>query len=93
MIGLLNDEDSGKRLGAVNALANVIDHPGAQIALAGAIGVEDRVTRFAAAVRMADSEKGRALLKNAAESGHSSDAAEVAALVLWGEEDTTGTAT
>lgn len=87
MISLLDSDDTEKRLGAVNALADIITHPGAQIALAGAMGADDRVTRFAAAVRLADSDEGQRLLRNAVSGDNASDAAEVAALVLWGERE------
>ncbi len=86
MVALLNDSDTNRRLAAVNALANIITHPGAQIALAGAIGVEDRITRFAAAARLVDSSEGRRILRTAARSEDGTDAAEVAAMVLWGFE-------
>lgn len=86
MVALLNDSDTNRRLAAVNALANIITHPGAQIALAGAIGVEDRITRFAAAARLVDSSEGRRILRTAARSEEGTDAAEVAAMVLWGFE-------
>ncbi len=86
MVSLLNDSDTNRRLAAVNALANIISHPGAQIALAGAIGVEDRITRFAAAARLVDSAEGRRILRTAAKSEQPNDAAEVAAMVLWGHE-------
>ena len=86
MVALLNDTDTNRRLAAVNALANIISHPGAQIALAGAIGVEDRITRFAAAARLVDSSEGRRILRTAARSEDGTDAAEVAAMVLWGHE-------
>ncbi len=86
MVSLLNDPDTNRRLAAINVLANIISHPGAQIALAGAIGVEDRITRFAAAARMVDSAEGRRILRAAARSESGSDAADVAAMVLWGHE-------
>ena len=62
LLGLLDDDSSQKRLAAVNALANTIHHPGAQIALAGALGADDRMTRFAAASRLVESEKGLSLI-------------------------------
>lgn len=83
LIEALDDPSSQRRLAAVNALANTIDHPGAQIALAGALTAPDRLTRFAAASRLAQTDAGRAILHRAAGNGESSDAASMAAEVLW----------
>lgn len=83
MTDLLHHNDQEHRLSAVRALSKVTDHPSAQIALLGALDSEDRVTRFAAAARLADSEEGRMVLRYYAEAGHGSDAGEAAALVLW----------
>lgn len=83
LIEALDDPSSQRRLAAVNALANTIDHPGAQIALAGALTAPDRMTRFAAASRLAQTDTGRSILHRAAASGESSDAASMAAEVLW----------
>ena len=83
LIEALDDPSSQRRLAAVNALANTIEHPGAQIALAGALTAPDRMTRFAAASRLAQTDAGRAILHRAAASGESSDAASMASEVLW----------
>jgi len=83
LIGALDDPSSQRRLAAVNALANTIDHPGAKIALAGALTAPDRMTRFAAASRLAQTDGGRAILHRAAASNESSDASSMAAEVLW----------
>ena len=83
LIEALDDPSSQRRLAAVNALANTIEHPGAQIALAGALTAPDRMTRFAAASRLAQTDTGRAILHRAAASGESSDAASMASEVLW----------
>lgn len=102
LIEALDDPSSQRRLAAVNALANTIEHPGAKIALAGALTAPDRMTRFAAASRLAQTEPGRAILHRAAASNESSDAASMAAEVLWAnagdapgaeERDTTSVAT
>ncbi len=83
LIEALDDPSSQRRLAGVNAHANTIEHPGAQIALAGALTAPDRMTRFAAASRLAQTDAGRAILHRAAASGESSDAASMAAEVLW----------
>jgi len=83
LIESLDAPSSQRRLAAVNALANTIEHPGAQIALAGALTAPDRMTRFAAASRLAQTDTGRAILQRAAASDESSDAASMAAEVLW----------
>ncbi len=83
MSDLLHHDDQQHRLSAVRALSKVTDHPSAQIALLGALDSEDRVTRFAAAARLADSEDGRLVLRQYVQAGHGSDAGEAAALVLW----------
>lgn len=83
LIEALDDPSSQRRLAAVNALANTIDHPGAQIALAGALTAPDRMTRFAAASRLAQTDAGRSILHRAAAGDESSDAAAMAAEVLW----------
>ncbi len=83
MTDLLHHSDQQHRLSAVRALSRVTVHPSAQIALLGALESDDRVTRFAAAARLADTEEGRSVLRHYAEAGHGSDAGEAAALVLW----------
>lgn len=83
LIEALDDPSSQRRLAAVNALANTIEHPGAKIALAGALTAPDRMTRFAAASRLAQTDAGRAILHRAAASNDSSDAASMASEVLW----------
>lgn len=88
LIEALDDPSSQRRLAAVNALANTIDHPGAKIALAGALTAPDRMTRFAAASRLAQTESGRAILHRAAASNESSDAASMASEVLWANAGT-----
>lgn len=90
LIEALDDPSSQRRLAAVNALANTIEHPGAQIALAGALTAPDRMTRFAAASRLAQTDAGRAILHRAAASGESSDAASMAAEVLWSNAGRSG---
>lgn len=91
LIEALDDPSSQRRLAAVNALANTIEHPGAQIALAGALTAPDRMTRFAAASRLAQTDTGRSILHRAAASDDSSDAASMAAEVLWANADTRAT--
>lgn len=93
LIEALDDPSSQRRLAAVNALANTIEHPGAKIALAGALTAPDRMTRFAAASRLAQSDAGRAILHRAAASDESSDAASMAAEVLWANAGSTTDAT
>lgn len=90
LIEALDDSSSQRRLAAVNALANTIEHPGAKIALAGALTAPDRMTRFAAASRLAQTEAGRSILHRAAASGESSDAASMASEVLWANAGTVG---
>lgn len=88
LIEALDDPTSQRRLAAVNALANTIEHPGAKIALAGALTAPDRMTRFAAASRLAQTDDGRAILHRTAASNDSSDAASMAAEVLWANAGT-----
>jgi hypothetical protein len=87
LISALDDRSSTKRLAAVKALSASIDHPGAQLALAGALGSEDRMTRFAVAAALSDSVVGRQILCQAAADPDGSDAARMAAEILWTEDD------
>jgi hypothetical protein len=87
LITALDDPSSTKRLAAVKALSASIDHPGAQLALAGALGSEDRMTRFAVAAALSDSVVGRQILRQAAGDPDGSDAARMAAEILWTEDD------
>ena len=87
LIEALEDESSSKRLAAVIALAASIDHPAAQIALAGALGCSDRMVRYATAANLSDSAAGRGILRRTAASGDGSDAARMAAEVLWTSDD------
>ena len=91
MTDLLHHDDQEHRLSAVRALSKVTDHPAARIALLGALDSPDRVTRFAAAARLADTDAGRLVLRHYAEAGHGSDAGEAAALVLWSDSGSTAT--
>lgn len=91
LIDLLDDESTQRRLGAVNALANTITHPGAQIALAGALSAPDRLTRFAAASRLAETDAGRSILRRSISEDSASDAAMIAAEVLWTGADVPAT--
>lgn len=87
LIEALVHESSSKRLAAVTALSASIDHPAAQIALAGALGSEDRMVRFATAANLSDSPVGRDILRRTAASDDGSDAARMAAEVLWTTDD------
>ena len=57
------------------------------IALAGALGSDDRMVRFATAANLSDSPVGRDILRRTAMSGDGSDAARMAAEVLWTTDD------
>lgn len=87
LIEALAHESSSKRLAAVTALSASIDHPAAQIALAGALGSDDRMVRFATAANLSDSPVGRDILRRTAASDDGSDAARMAAEVLWTTDD------
>jgi hypothetical protein len=87
LVEALEHSTTSKRLAAVTALSASIDHPAAQIALAGALGADDRMVRFATAANLADSPQGRDILRRVALSGDGSDAARMAADVLWTTDD------
>ena len=87
LIEALEHSTTSKRLAAVTALSASIEHPAAQIALAGALGSDDRMVRFATAANLADSAAGRDILRRTAMSGDGSDAARMAAEVLWTTDD------
>jgi hypothetical protein len=87
LVEALDHPTASKRLAAVTALSASIDHPAAQIALAGALGSDDRMVRFATAANLADSTIGRDILRRVAASGDGSDAARMAAEVLWTTDD------
>jgi hypothetical protein len=87
LVEALEHSTTSKRLAAVTALSASIEHPAAQIALAGALGSDDRMVRFATAANLADSPVGRDILRRAAMSGDGSDAARMAAEVLWTTDD------
>lgn len=87
LVEALEHSTTSKRLAAVTALSASIDHPAAQIALAGALGSDDRMVRFATAANLADSPVGRDILRRMAVSGDGSDAARMAAEVLWTTDD------
>ncbi len=83
LIGSLDDASSAKRLAAIGALSASIDHVGAQLALAGALGSSDRMTRYAVAASLSDTVAGRDILRRTAAQGDESDAARMAAEILW----------
>ena len=83
LIACLDDASSAKRLAAINALAVCIDSTAAQLALAGALGSNDRMTRYAAAAVLSDTVVGRQILRCAAGEQNGSDAARMAAEILW----------
>jgi hypothetical protein len=87
LVEALEHSTTSKRLAAVTALSASIDHPAAQIALAGALGSDDRMVRFATAANLSDSPVGRDILRRTAASGDGSDAARMAAEVLWTTDD------
>lgn len=87
LVAALEDRDAGRRLAAVNALAGTIDdHPAAQLALAGALGSADRMVRFATAAALAETATGQAILRSTADLGDGSDAARMAAQLLWSQD-------
>ena len=86
LIGSLDDASSSKRLAAIGALSASIDHVAAQLALAGALGSSDRMTRYAVAASLSDSVAGREILRRTAAQGDGSDAARMAAEILWSGE-------
>lgn len=86
LIACLDDVSSAKRLAAINALAVCIDSTPAQLALAGALGSSDRMTRYAAAAVLSDTVVGRQILRCAAGEQDGSDAARMAAEILWVDE-------
>lgn len=83
LIRSLDDPSAAKRLAAVTALSSSIDHPAAQLALAGALGSSDRMTRYAVAASLSDSVVGRQILRRTAAEADGSDAARMAAEILW----------
>lgn len=87
LVEALDHPTTSKRLAAVTALSASIDHPAAQIALAGALGSDDRMVRYATAANLSDSPVGREILRRTAMSGDGSDAARMAADVLWTTDD------
>lgn len=87
LVEALEHSTTSRRLAAVTALSASIEHPAAQIALAGALGSDDRMVRFATAANLADSPAGREILRRTAASGDGSDAARMAAEVLWTTDD------
>jgi hypothetical protein len=87
LVEALEHSTTSRRLAAVTALSASIEHPAAQIALAGALGSEDRMVRFATAANLADTTAGRDILRRVASSGDGSDAARMAAEVLWTTDD------
>ena len=87
LVEALEHSSTSRRLAAVTALSASIEHPSAQIALAGALGSDDRMVRFATAANLADSPVGRDILRRTAMSGDGSDAARTAAEVLWTTDD------
>ena len=86
LIRSLDDRSAAKRLAAVTALSASIDHPGAQLALAGALGSSDRMTRYAVAASLSDSVVGRQILRRTAADVDGSDAARMAAEILWTDD-------
>lgn len=86
LIGALDDPSPSKRLASVTALAAAIEHPAAQIALVGALGSSERMIRFAAAANLVESAVGQAILHRVAASSDGSDAARMAAEVLWAHQ-------
>ena len=87
LVEALEHSTTSRRLAAVTALSASIEHPAAQIALAGALGSEDRMVRYATAANLADSPVGRDILRRTAASDDGSDAARMAAEVLWTFDD------
>jgi hypothetical protein len=87
LVEALEHSTTSRRLAAVTALSASIEHPAAQIALAGALGSDDRMVRFATAANLADSPVGRDILRLTAASDDGSDAARMAAEVLWTTDD------
>jgi hypothetical protein len=70
-------------LAAVTALAAAIEHPAAQLALAGALGSSERMIRYATAANLSETPIGREILRRAANSVDGSDAARMASEILW----------
>lgn len=87
LVDALQSSSSSQRLAAVGALAASIDHAAAQLALAGALGSPDRMTRYAVAASLVDTVAGQRILRRAAADADGSDAARMAAEVLWGIDD------
>lgn len=87
LVESLEAASAAKRLAAVTALAACIEHPAAQIALAGALGSSDRMVRFATAANLSDSPAGRDILRRSAAEADGSDAARIASQVLWTADD------
>jgi hypothetical protein len=84
LIGSLDNVSASVRLAAVNALAGSVEsHPQAQLALAAALGSTDRMVRFATAAALSDTVIGQSILRSAAAGGDGSDAARIAAEILW----------
>lgn len=87
LIGALESDLPAKRLAAVTALSVSIENPAAQLALAGALGAKDRMTRFATAANLMDTVTGREIVKMAAAQDDGSDATRMAAEILWSDGD------
>ncbi len=84
LIGSLDSDSASVRLAAVNALAGTVEnHPPAQLALAAALGSSDRMVRFATAAALSDTVIGQSILRSAASTADGSDAARMAAEILW----------
>ena len=78
-------------MAALTALGD-LHHPMAAMALAAAVGSGDRVTRFAAGIRLTETPSGIVLLRDLAQRDQGA-AGDTARIVLWGSADPSGAGT
>ncbi len=85
LVPMLASEDAELRMAALTALGD-LHHPMAAMALAAAVGSGDRITRFAAGIRLTETRAGVVLLRDLAQRDQGA-AGDTARIVLWGSTD------
>ncbi|MCP5027339.1 MAG: hypothetical protein GY929_13745 [Actinomycetia bacterium] len=88
LVPMLASEDGEIRMSALTALGD-LHHPMAAMALAAAVGSGDRITRFAAGIRLTETQSGMVLLRDLARRDQEA-AGDTARIVLWGAADRSG---
>ncbi|MCP4087810.1 MAG: hypothetical protein GY745_22610 [Actinomycetia bacterium] len=86
LVPMLASPEPELRIATLTALGD-LQHPMAAMALAAAIGSGDRVTRFAAGIRLTETPTGVTLLRDLARRDHG-PAGDTARVVLWGTTET-----